>query len=385
MKNSALIAFLALAQNENGVKCFLVPNQAKGTFTTTSTLKMGVPKPSESAYAAILAKLEKAGFDMKNAVSSRLSASPNLEDVQPEIETELQASIEEVREAIADVEGAVGSTVDTVVAKAEIELETAIKDMKEAVETDDLKLMEKAENELEQAITDVEKAVAVTDTPITVSNAASEVSEPVKSAVKEDPVLESSSSEEVKPISVKPVPEAKEDVVKEVTDEITVSTTASSEVSETVASAAKEAENILIASAEPTKRVEVAFDVEATIGEKALDVAQVEAEVEKSVEAIEATTSVAKIDPIVEEKTVEMMPQIEKSTEVTVVASTDATSSIQEVGGKDAEVILASATTDVHEGVSAVEGNSIIDTVVSAAGAIIEAGESLANAVSSLQ
>jgi len=80
MKNSALIAFLALAQNENGVKCFLVPNQAKGTFTTTSTLKMGVPKPSESAYAAILAKLEKAGFDMKNAVSSRLSASPNLED-----------------------------------------------------------------------------------------------------------------------------------------------------------------------------------------------------------------------------------------------------------------------------------------------------------------
>jgi len=290
-----------------------------------------------------------------------------------------------VREAIADVEGAVGSTVDTVVAKAEIELETAIKDMKEAVETDDLKLMEKAENELEQAITDVEKAVAVTDTPITVSNAASEVSEPVKSAVKEDPVLESSSSEEVKPISVKPVPEAKEDVVKEVTDEITVSTTTSSEVSETVASAAKEAENILIASAEPTKRVEVAFDVEATIGEKALDVAQVEAEVEKSVEAIEATTSVAKIDPIVEEKTVEMMPQIEKSTEVTVVASTDATSSIQEVGGKDAEVILASATTDVHEGVSAVEGNSIIDTVVSAAGAIIEAGESLANAVSSLQ
>jgi len=83
--------------------------------------------------------------------------------------------------------------------------------------------------------------------------------------------------------------------------------------------------------------------------------------------------------------------KVEKSTELATVSKTESVNTIQESIGKDAEVIIASTTTEVPEEATSVlektlnEGNSIVDTVVSGAGVIIEAGENLANAISSMQ
>ena len=396
MKISNIVAFLVLAQNNAGVDSFLVPNKLKRiSFTTSSSvLQMGVPKPAESAYASILAKLEKAGEDMKQAISSRLSAV--IENVeQTEIETKLEASIEEVKEAIADVEGAVGSTTDSIVANAENELETAMKDIEEAVETDNLNLLEKAEKELEEAIVDVEKAVDTTDASIEASSS-------------ENIVLEASS-----PGPAKSSPEqVVENAIVEV-DEVKVSTTTSSE-SATMPNtdSVKELEPAVVASAQSSNPLEEIVSktdiIEKTVEEKAAptEVAQIDVEIEKSNEIAKANPK-PNIEAIVEEKaasveSAQIDAKVEKSTETitttakTVASSADSSNAVKESLGGDAEHALASATTDVLEASSAVvektinevvDGNSIMDSIVSsdAANTILEAGEAIINTMSSLQ
>jgi len=165
-----------------------------------NTRLMATTKPPESVYTELLAKLERAGETMKEAVQSRLtmqtgSVSTNTkasvvkaeptkveEEAVVEADKRLENAVAEVKQAAEGLEEKLGAEAigtESPVKTAVTELETAVADLNQAVTSDEAgstteaeKSLATAESELEAAITDVEAAldsepgpVAATATP----------------------------------------------------------------------------------------------------------------------------------------------------------------------------------------------------------------------------
>ena len=338
MKVASLISFLIVAiSNEAGmVDAFVVvPPSARGRIALQMT-----SSPPDSVYSELLAKLEKAGDAMKEAVQSRLNIQTTAKskptgEVVVEADKKLETAVTDVKQAVVELEDKLSDVETADVKSAVVELETAVADLEQGVTDDEAgntvegaKKLASGETELETAIADVEKAV-----------------EP--EVVEEEKVLESAetSTESTATTVVEEKPVA--NVVEEAPPTPTVANVEAPEALSVETTPVEKAEPLLASTESPTAPVDDI--VEKVVVEAVAEPSTTLADASDSTEVLEViATKAAPVDDVVEKVVVEevavpstTLADVSDSTELMEVIATKA-ASILETGAAVVDSVSSS-------------------------------------------